>query len=72
MNFRLKQKRTVKGHVQLAAVILKDEQGKVLIHKRPQSGLLANLWEFPNVEIHQPLLTERKQIIEFIQRILMI
>ena len=51
-------------HVQLAAVILIDEQGKVLIHKRPQSGLLANLWEFPNIEIHHPLLIDRKQIIE--------
>ena len=29
-------------------------KGKILIHKRPESGLLANLWEFPNIEIHQP------------------
>jgi A/G-specific adenine glycosylase len=60
----IKTKKNSQRAVQLAAVILKDEQGKVLIHKRPQSGLLANLWEFPNIDIQQPILTDRKQITE--------
>ena len=34
----------------LIAGVLKNAEGKYLIHKRPQKGLLANLWEFPNVE----------------------
>ncbi|MED1204975.1 A/G-specific adenine glycosylase [Heyndrickxia acidicola] len=37
-------------HVDLIAGVLKNDEGKILIHKRPQNGLLANLWEFPNVE----------------------
>jgi A/G-specific adenine glycosylase len=60
----IKTKKNSQRAVQLAAVILKDEHGKVLIHKRPQSGLLANLWEFPNIDIQQPILTDRKQITE--------
>jgi A/G-specific adenine glycosylase len=58
----IKTKKSSQKSVQLAAVILKNEQGKFLIHKRPQSGLLANLWEFPNIEVQQPLITDRKQI----------
>lgn len=34
----------------MAAVVLTDDQGNIYIHKRPSKGLLANLWEFPNVE----------------------
>jgi A/G-specific adenine glycosylase len=60
----IKTKKNSQRDVQLAAVILKNEHGKLLIHKRPQSGLLANLWEFPNIEIQQPILTDRKQIVE--------
>jgi A/G-specific adenine glycosylase len=41
---------------------VKDESGKILIHKRLANGLLANLWEFPNVELHQPFVMERAQI----------
>lgn len=36
--------------VPIIAAVLKDENGKVLIHKRGSEGLLANLWEFPNCE----------------------
>ncbi|WP_100330436.1 A/G-specific adenine glycosylase [Bacillus xiapuensis] len=38
-------------HVHLGAAVLMTEDGKVLIQKRPETGLLANLWEFPNVEL---------------------
>ena len=58
----IKTKKTKTRNVQLAAAILLDGNGKVLIHKRPATGLLANLWEFPNVEIHHPLLNEREQV----------
>jgi A/G-specific adenine glycosylase len=60
----IKTKKIKQRNVQLAAVILVDENGKYLIHKRPENGLLANLWEFPNVEIHHSFLTERDQIKE--------
>ncbi|PAE41044.1 A/G-specific adenine glycosylase [Bacillus sp. 7884-1] len=58
----IKTKKNSQKNVELAAIIVKNEMGKVLIHKRPETGLLANLWEFPNVEIHQPLLMDRTQI----------
>lgn len=34
----------------MAAGILTGEDGRFLIHKRPSEGLLANMWEFPNIE----------------------
>ncbi|WP_019154987.1 A/G-specific adenine glycosylase [Robertmurraya massiliosenegalensis] len=48
--------------VRLAAVVLKDSEGKTVIHKRPSSGLLANMWEFPNVEISIPFAREKSHI----------
>ncbi len=38
-------------HEDIVAVVLKDEEGKILINKRPGKGLLANLWEFPNLKV---------------------
>jgi len=55
----IKTKKTKVRNVQLSACILLDKSGKILIHKRPETGLLANLWEFPNIEIHHPLQSER-------------
>jgi A/G-specific adenine glycosylase len=47
----VKSKKTKVKDVQLVSAILTDENGRILIHKRPETGLLANLWEFPNFEI---------------------
>lgn len=58
----IKSKKNSQKSVELAAVVVKDEKGRILIHKREETGLLANLWEFPNVEIHQPVLMDRSQI----------
>lgn len=60
----VKTKKTKTRDVQLAAAILTAENGKVLIHKRPSTGLLANLWEFPNVEIDHPLQADRENVIK--------
>lgn len=46
----VKTKKTKVKDVKLVAGILTDKKGRILIHKRPESGLLANLWEFPNFE----------------------
>ncbi|MGY4690544.1 A/G-specific adenine glycosylase [Salibacterium sp. K-3] len=35
----------------MAAVVLKNKDGRMLIHQRGESGLLARLWEFPNTEV---------------------
>lgn len=37
--------------VPMAVAILQNQQGEVLIHRRPQHGLLAGLWEFPGFEV---------------------
>ena len=37
-------------HVDILAAVLKNDKEQFLIRKRPEKGLLANLWEFPNVE----------------------
>lgn len=50
--------------LQLAAIVLEDEEGRTLIHKRESTGLLANLWEFPNIEIVQTLQSEKDQLEE--------
>ncbi|ERI06632.1 A/G-specific adenine glycosylase [Aneurinibacillus aneurinilyticus] len=45
------KKKAKQGRVEERGVALvRREDGRWLIHKRPESGLLANLWEFPNVE----------------------
>lgn len=64
----IKSKKNKQREMQLSAVILTDEQGKFLIHKRPNKGLLANLWEFPNVEIYLSMENEKKQIIDLYQQ----
>lgn len=60
----VKTKKTKTRNVQLAAAVLSNAEGKILIHKRPSSGLLANLWEFPSVELHHSLQNERDQIVK--------
>ncbi|HET7579289.1 MAG TPA: A/G-specific adenine glycosylase [Bacillales bacterium] len=37
--------------VPMAVAVVKNEHGQVLIHRRPQEGLLAGLWEFPGFEV---------------------
>ncbi|WP_309091648.1 A/G-specific adenine glycosylase [Domibacillus sp.] len=37
--------------VRIGALVLQAPDGTVLIEKRPESGLLAKLWQFPNMEL---------------------
>jgi A/G-specific adenine glycosylase len=55
----VKTKTKATKKVYLRAVVLKNEEGRILIRKRPSEGLLANLWEFPNDEL--PLQIEEAQ-----------
>jgi A/G-specific adenine glycosylase len=43
----VKQKRAPIPHRDVAAGIIRDEQGRILIAQRPHEGLLGGLWEFP-------------------------
>jgi A/G-specific adenine glycosylase len=58
----VKSKKTKQRNVQLVAIIAINDNGEVLIHKRPNKGLLANLWEFPNVEIDLPIQYEKEKM----------
>lgn len=50
MQLPVKSKKKQPKTVPLIAGILRNEEGKILIRKRENKGLLANLWEFPNCE----------------------
>lgn len=41
-----------KRKIQQKTVLVLVQEGKVLLQKRPQKGLLAGLWELPNLEGH--------------------
>ena len=58
----VKTKNKKQKELHLAAIVLRDSENRTLIHKRPDKGLLANLWEFPNMEIVLPFQTEKETI----------
>ncbi|WLR42675.1 A/G-specific adenine glycosylase [Bacillus carboniphilus] len=63
----VKTKKKATKQVQMAAALLYDRQGYYYIHQRPSKGLLANLWEFPNVQLkEEPSFTYKKQLENFI------
>jgi len=66
----IKTKKTKSRDVQLAAAILTDITGKIVIHKRPANGLLANLWEFPTIELHHPMQNDREQVVTLFKQTL--
>ncbi|MFG6120718.1 A/G-specific adenine glycosylase [Thalassobacillus sp. B23F22_16] len=47
----IKTKTKKQKRVPYAAMIVTNDEGKVLIQQRPADGLLANLWEFPMVPL---------------------
>ncbi|MCR6097216.1 A/G-specific adenine glycosylase [Salipaludibacillus agaradhaerens] len=46
----VKAKKKPPKKLQMKVAVVKDEEGKILIEKRPETGLLAKLWQFPNIE----------------------
>lgn len=57
----IKKKGKQPRNVEMAVGLLKDEKDKWLICRRPDEGLLANLWEFPGVEV--PSEKEAKEVL---------
>ncbi|MBM7553844.1 A/G-specific adenine glycosylase [Thalassobacillus pellis] len=43
----IKSKSKKQKRIPYTGVLVTNQEGKVLIQKRPENGLLANLWEFP-------------------------
>ncbi len=58
----VKTKKKKQKNIQLAAGIFSDQSGRILIRKRPETGLLANLWEFPTVELDLGFQRQREQL----------
>ncbi|OLN21350.1 A/G-specific adenine glycosylase [Domibacillus antri] len=58
----VKTKKKADKKVHIGAVVLSTNDGRILIEKRPESGLLANLWQFPNVEM--PAETNPRHVLE--------
>ncbi|MBA4536324.1 A/G-specific adenine glycosylase [Bacillus aquiflavi] len=63
----VKTKKKKPRSIQLAAAVLTDQAGRLLIHKRPNKGLLADLWEFPNVELHLSFSDEKARLKDFLK-----
>ncbi|MFQ9800660.1 MAG: NUDIX domain-containing protein [Clostridia bacterium] len=43
----MRRKKEKPQEIQLRIAILRNEKGEVLMTRRPDTGLLAGLWEFP-------------------------
>ncbi|WP_280770142.1 A/G-specific adenine glycosylase [Salipaludibacillus daqingensis] len=46
----IKAKKKAPTKRKMKAVIIRDQENNVLIERRPDTGLLAKLWQFPNIE----------------------
>lgn len=53
--------------VPIAVAVLENANGQFLITKRPNEGLLANLWEFPNCEVDSKQ-QSKKQLEQFFKK----
>ncbi|MBM7580693.1 A/G-specific adenine glycosylase [Jeotgalibacillus terrae] len=62
----VKSKKKAAKTVELLTVIAENNKGKVLISRRPEQGLLANMWEFPSFE-KTPGVNAGQQMIEYLQ-----
>ncbi|MGJ7918936.1 A/G-specific adenine glycosylase [Neobacillus sp. LXY-4] len=68
----VKTKKKRERLVSIVSAVLSNHEGKLLIHKRPKEGLLANLWEFPNVETHLTFKNEKQHLMKSLQEKFMV
>ena len=50
LDLPVKAKKKKPRKIDIAAAVIRHQDGSVLIRRRPDEGLLAKLWELPNVE----------------------
>jgi A/G-specific adenine glycosylase len=62
----VKTKKNTTKDVQMVVGVMKTKDDKFLIHKRSDTGLLAKLWEFPNVEVIKGISTPDIQLKDFL------
>jgi A/G-specific adenine glycosylase len=58
----VKKKKNPPKEKQIRTVVLRDQSSRILIKRRPDTGLLANLWEFPGEEIGGEFSFEREKL----------
>ncbi|MEK4230756.1 A/G-specific adenine glycosylase [Solibacillus sp. FSL H8-0538] len=46
----VKTKKTKSKNIDFDVFVVRDREGRFLLEKRPEEGLLANMWQFPMVE----------------------
>ncbi len=63
----IKTRKKSTKHEDLLAAVLQNEKGQYLIRKRPEKGLLANLWEFPNVK-NIPMVHARTVLADYVKK----
>ncbi|MDZ5607149.1 A/G-specific adenine glycosylase [Bacillus pseudomycoides] len=63
----VKSKAKAPKMVPLVAGVLQTEDGNYVINKRPSTGLLANMWEFPNVEISEGIRNHKQQLFDYMK-----
>jgi A/G-specific adenine glycosylase len=63
----VKKKKSKVKTVLIAVAVLMNPKGEVLIHKRPSTGLLANLWQFPNHETVSKGTDQTEQLERYLQ-----
>ncbi|HLR53529.1 MAG TPA: A/G-specific adenine glycosylase [Pseudogracilibacillus sp.] len=51
VNLPVKQKKKKQRVERYAVFLLQDETGKIAVEQRPSKGLLANMWQFPMLEM---------------------
>lgn len=54
----IKSKKVKNKKVQFKVFIATNEEGRYLIEKRPSEGLLADMWQFPMIEVNEIALSE--------------
>ena len=51
LEFPVKSKKVKVTNKDMSVLLLRNEEGKILVQKREEQGLLANLWQFPTEEM---------------------
>ncbi len=52
-NLPVKSKKAPRPHKRMVSAVIVSKKSEFLILRRPNGGLLSNLWEFPNIEIRK-------------------
>lgn len=63
----VKSKAKAPKMVPIVAGVLRTEDGKYVVNKRASTGLLANMWEFPNVEIGEGIRNHKQQLTDYMK-----